>query len=166
MAIYYNNGSSLAELAANKISSLGHVIQTVEVTQAGNQTYGSGAGGDLFSAAITTSSASNKVLVYMFVYERIDPGNGPWAISFNGIRYSGPGTGNGSNIIQSGWNGTTRYYLGHYEKYYLHSPGAAGTHTYTINVNNYPNGTTAYYNYAGNQNSDGNGIIRLMEIGG
>ena len=166
MAIFYSNGGSLAELAANKISSLGHVIQTVEITQAGNQTFGSGGGGDLFSAAITTSAASSKVLVYMFVYERIDAGAGPWSITFNNLRYSGPGTGNGSNIIASGWNGTTNFYLGHYEKYHLHSPGVAGTHTYTISVNNYPNGATAYYNHASNQNSDGNGIIRLMEIGG
>ena len=166
MAIFYSNGGSLVELATNKISSLGHVIQTVEVTQAGNQTFGSGGGGDLFSASITTHAAANRVLVYMFVYERIDPGNGPWAITFNNLRYSGPGSGNGSNIIASGWNGTTRYYLGHYEKYFLHNPAAAGTHTYTANVNNYPNGATAYYNHAGNQNSDGNGIIRLMEIGG
>lgn len=165
MAIYYSNGGALTELAANRISSAGHVIQTVEITQAGNQTFGSGGGGDLFSASITLTNSSNKVLVYMFVYERVDPGYGPWAISFNNLRYSGPGAGNGTNIIASGWNGTTRFYLGHYEKYYLHSPNAAGTHTYTINVNNYPNGATQYYNYAGNQNSDGNGIIRLMEIG-
>jgi len=166
MGIYYGNGSSITELAANKLTTTGHIIQTQENTNAGNYGFGPGSGGDLWSLSITTSSASSKVLIYLFLYERVDPGNGPWAIFFNNLRYSGPGSGNGSNLIASGWNGTTNYYLGHYEKYYLHQPGVAGTHTYTANTTNYPNGTTGYVNHAGNQNSDGYGIIRLMEIGG
>jgi hypothetical protein len=157
-------GGDITELAANKLASSGRVIQTVEVQNAGNYTFGSGAGGDLYSASIVTSAAGNRVLAYLFMYHRVDPGEGPWAIGFNILRYNGPGSGSGSNLIHSGWNGTTNYYLGHYEKFYLHSPGAVGTHTYTANFVNYPQGSTHYVNNAGNQGGEGTGVIRLMEI--
>jgi hypothetical protein len=163
MAINFTGGE-LSAAGAGKIRSLGRVIQTVEVRNNGNYAFGSGAGGDLYSASITTSQASHRVLAYLFMYHRVDPGSGPWAIGFNILRYNGPGSGNGSNLIHSGWNGTTNYYLGHYEKFYLHSPGVVGTHTYTANFVNYPQGSTHYVNHAGNQGGEGTGVIRLMEV--
>jgi len=165
MAINFSNGKEISELALNKLYAQGHIIQCVQTTSTSAVTLSANNQSDLFSLSITTSSNSSKVLAYLFLTERADKGTNRWSIFYNMLRYNGPGSGNGSNIIHSGWNGTFRFYLGNYDKYYLHSPGVAGTHTYTASARTYNQGT-GYVNYGGNQGGTGMGIIRLMEVAG
>lgn len=165
MAINFSNSKEISESAVNKLYAQGHIVQCVQTTNNGNVTMTAGTQASIHSLSITTSVATNKVLVYMFVTERMDPPSNTWAIFFNKLFYTGPSgaSGTGTNIIHSGWNGTYRFYLGNYEKYYLHSPGVAGTHTYEVVVNTYPAGT-GYVNSSTNQGGSGLGIIRLMEV--
>jgi len=166
MAINFSNGKEISELAVNKLYAEGSICQCVQVTNAGNHSVGNNTLKDIFNASITTSRASNKVLTYFYVTERMDFGGNRWSIMFNYLRYDGPSGANQNNsyLVDSGWNGTYRFYLGAYEKYYLHSPGVAGTHTYTVRCQSY-NAGTGYVNYGGNQGGDGTGVIRLMEVG-
>ena len=111
-----------------------------------------------FSGAITPTSASNKILVYIYTPFRMDAGAGAWSLGFNWV-YN---TTQSRQIISMGWNGTWRNTISSYEKLYLDSPASTAAQTYSIYVGNYPSGTT-YWNST-NSGSDQYVYLRLTEI--
>lgn len=112
-----------------------------------------------FSGSITPTSASNKILVYIYTPFRMDAGGGAWSLGYSWI-YN---TTQSRQIMKMGWNGTWRNTISSYEKLYLDSPASTAAQTYTIYVGNYPTGTT-YWNNSSQQNSDGYAYLRMTEF--
>ena len=137
----------------------GTVVQVVEVRS--TATYASAnwsTQNTLFSGSITPTSASNKILVYIYTPFRMDVASN-WSLGYNWV-YN---TTQSRQIIRMGWNGTWRNTISSYEKLYLDSPASTAAQTYTIYVGNYPTGTT-YWNNPSQNASDGYAYLRRTEI--
>lgn len=162
MGIYFPN-QNIQEIGGNINITGGTVVQVQETRSTAalgcanwsTQNF-------LFSGTITPTSASNKILVYMFIPFRMDAGAGTWSLGY--IWLYRPNN-SGTQIMRSGWNGTWRQTISSWEKYYLDSPASTDTQTYSVYVGNYPQGTTqCYFNSTGPQNHDGYAYLRLTEI--
>lgn len=138
----------------------GTVVQVVEVRSTATYASANWATQNfLFSGTITPTSASNKILVYIYTPFRMDAGGGAWSLGFNWVN----NTTQSRQIISMGWNGTWRNTISSYEKLYLDSPASTAAQTYSIYVGNYPSGTT-YWNDASQNASDGYAYLRMTEI--
>ncbi len=116
---------------------------------------------ELFTASITPTSASSKILIYIFAPFRMDAGAGTWSLGYMWVH----NTTRNVNMISSGWNGTWRNTISSYTRRFLDSPNSTATQTYSFRVGNYPTGT-CHWNNSGQQNSDGYAYMTLTEISG
>ena len=141
----------------------GTVVQVVEARSTANLACANWSTQNfLFSGTITPTSASNKILVYIFTPFRMDTPVVAWSLGFNWV-YN---TTQSRQIMSMGWNGTTRMTISSYEKMYLDSPASTAAQTYSVYVGNYPQGATVCYwnNNAGQSASDGYAYLRMTEI--
>lgn len=161
MAIYFPN-SNIQEING-KINIPGStIVQVVETRSSATLAVNNwSTQNELFQASITPTQATNKILVYMYGAFRQDSAPTNWSLGYFWIWNITTNT----NIIVSGWNGSTRMTIQSYEKCYLDSPNSTATQTYSFRVGNYPTGTEYYGNNPGNSNaSDGYSYLRLTEI--
>ena len=138
----------------------GTAVQVVEVRSTATYASANWATQNLlFTGTITPTSASNKILVYIYTPWRMDAGAGAWSLGYSWI-YN---TTQSRQIMKMGWNGTWRNTISSYEKLYLDSPASTAAQTYSIYVGNYPSGTT-YWNNSSNSASDGYAYLRMTEF--
>lgn len=156
MAIVFPN-NTISEVSSG-FTYPGNIVQVVEQVLTNNISFNNWATFNVLgTASITPTNASNKILIYIHTTFRQDSTQGTWSLGIIALRNAA-----GTELIRSGWNGTWRHVIGHYEKQYLHSPGTTATQTYTLGGYNYPTNGTFYINTA--TASDAQTIIRLTEF--
>ena len=163
MAIYFPN-QNIQEIGGG-INITGSTVVQIQETRTTNTLafYNWSTANFLMSGTITPKSASNKILVYVYIPFRFEANDGAWALgNFAVFR---PNT-SGSQLMNSGWEGGWRHIIHNWQKYYLDSPNSTSTQTYSVYCYNYPSGSGTMYvnNYGGQQASDGYAYIRLTEI--
>lgn len=155
MAIVFPN-NTISEVSPG-FTYPGNMVQTVETVLTNSLAFNNWATkNNLGTASITPTNANNKILIYISTTFRQDSTQGNWSLGVISLWLGS------TQLIRSGWNGTWRHVIGHYEKSYLHSPGTTATQTYTIAYYNYPSNGTFYANTA--TDSDGKTIIRMTEF--
>ena len=160
MGIYFPN-QNIQEIGGSLNMTGGTVVQVQETRSTASLSCANWSTQNfLFSGSITPISASNKILVYMFIPFRMDAGGGTWSLGYIWL-YRPDNTG--TQIMRSGWNGTWRQTISSWQKTYLDSPNSTATQTYSVYVGNYPTGT-CYYNATSSSSHDGYAYLRLTEI--
>jgi hypothetical protein len=138
------------------------VIQTIETRSTATLSVANWATqNELFTAAITPTSTSSRILIYIHGSFRMDVAAGNWSLGYMWVHNTTRNVG----LIASGWNGTTRLTISSYERKYLDSPNSTATQTYSFRVGNYPSGT-CHWNNTGQNAHDGFAYMTLMEISG
>jgi hypothetical protein len=159
MPINFSNGATLTEVGG-RISTPGHIIQTVHSTTTSGVATTSGSAVDLFtSSTITLTSASNRILVEWYAENRAnDWGDGVWNLYYMDIVHVQSGT----SFAYTGYRGEFTNSIRHYHKTYIHTPGSIGPHSYKIRGWCYTAGKqTTFINGAG---GDTVAHIRMSEI--
>lgn len=159
MAIYFPN-QNIQEINGMLNPTGGTVVQIVESRSTNTVACANWSTANfLFNGSITPQSTANKVLVYVFIPFRMDAGAGAWSLAYMTVTNNA-----GSQIMNSGWNGTWRNNIHSWQKQYLDSPASTSAQTYSVYGYNYPSGTCYYNNYGGVQASDQYMYIRMTEI--
>lgn len=115
----------------------------------------------LGTATITLTNPSNSIYIYYNSNFRKDHSQGSWSLCLCGLHYN---TGN-FFLNHSGWNGGWRHTINSFRKFFIHTPGGVGPHTYSIRFYNHNPGsaTTTFWANAATA-SDQFSYIRLMEV--
>lgn len=159
MSINFPNQSMQEVSAKIAVTGSGVPIQTIEYRSTNTYAAANWATqNELFTGSITPTSATSKILIYIYGPFRMDVGS-TWSLGFMWVQNT---TGN-YNVITSGWNGTWRNVIGSMTRQYLDSPNSTATQNYSFRVGNYPSGT-CYWNNSSSQSSDGYAYMRLTEI--
>jgi hypothetical protein len=159
MAINFSNNVSLSQIGT-KISAPGRIIQVIQTTNTTNLATSSTSPVDFFtSAAITLTSANNRVLVEWHSDNRTDgTSDGGWSLYYMDLIHVQTGV----QLSYTGYRGELTPSIRHYRKSFLHTPGSVGPHSYKIRGWSYAAYNTNFgVNNIGN---DGISYIRMTEI--
>lgn len=129
MGINFSNNRSLVEVSG-RISAPGRIVQVIETPTSSGVNTSSTSPVDLFtSAAITLTSASNKILIEAHANNRTnDWGDGNWNLYYMDIIH----VQSGAQLSYTGYVGEQTNNIRHVTRTAIHTPGSVGPHSYKL----------------------------------
>ena len=158
MAINFNNNATLSQVGT-RISAPGRVIQVIQTNNTSGMATSSTSPVTFFdSAAITLTSASNRVIIEWHSDNRAnDWGDGVWNLYYMQLVY----INTGAVLSYTGYRGEQTNSIRHYHKSVTHTPGNVGPHTYRLQGWSYQASSTTFGTGAG---SDNIAYIKMTEV--
>jgi hypothetical protein len=160
MAIQFPN-TSISEVGNGFLSIPGTYVQMIDgvITNTFTTTT-RGSWIQLGTASITLTNPNNSLYIYYNTNFRKDQAQGNWSLALIGLFYN-----NSGNVLShSGWNGSWRHTINSFRKFFIHTPGTVGPHTYSIRLLNHDAGTSPTFSANTGTASDQLSYLRLMEV--
>lgn len=153
------SGNRIVCVDGGSVVAPGMVVQTVINRNTTALSTSSATLATLFSQSVTTKLPNSTLLVYAYVSQRVDNGNGTWNLGYIQVLESTTST----QVMYSGYNGVFTNFIHDYTAEKPFYAGAAGTtYTFQLRVGSYTG--TVHFNSPANDSSDGYAILRILEI--